>query len=50
MLERKLRDRDEELSVKDRMLAELQDDIMVLEIQSSLLETDRDNSKEKIAS
>jgi predicted RNase H-like nuclease (RuvC/YqgF family) len=49
VLERKVRDRDEELREKDRMLERVQDDVVALEMQCNLLEQDRDNLRERLA-
>lgn len=47
ILERKLRDRDEELREKSRLLERVQDEVVALEMQLNLLEQERSTRQEK---
>lgn len=48
MLERKLRDRDEELREKRKMLEGVLDEVVALTMQVNLLEQERDGVREKV--
>jgi len=47
VLERKLRDRDEELKEKGRMLERVQDEVAALEMQVNLLEEEKECAWDK---